>query len=191
LPKIISYPLDLFLLIRYGGIINNLFSKYNYDIGTQFDEKFDLLNDKVANSYSLKGEINSDYYNWRFKESPYEKCNIFTMSSKNNQELVGYIVFSEQNKKVSILDMGTSGNEQGEFDCLISSFHRYHKAKNNESITTQFAGDSSFMQRLLKNGFSVRSKELKTILYLPTAKRELLGSILSGNWYLTAGDNDI
>jgi len=190
LAKIISLPLDLFLLLRYGTPIKAL-GKYRFAVATEFDERFDQFNLKAINNFGLKGEISSEYLNWRFGQSPYGRNYVYMMMSKASDELLGYLVFTIKNNKISITDMSVLEKSYEEVNILLSSFHRFQKKKKVESISTEFAGDQKFLDKLLSNGFSVRSEELKTILYLPKIKNFLFDELLNDNWYLSAADNDI
>jgi hypothetical protein len=190
LAKVISFPLDIFLLMRFGTSIKN-FGKYKFSVASEFDRRFDEFNLKTISKFRLKGEINSEYLNWRFGQSPYEKNYVYMMMSRASEDLLGYLVFSVDNNKIQIKDMSVLDNNIEQINILISSFHRLQKRNQFESISTEFAGDQIFLNKLLINGFSVRSNELKTILYLPKTKMALLEELLNDQWYLSSADNDI
>jgi hypothetical protein len=188
LARLVSYPLDCFLLLRYGLSSD---SRYRSESKNSFDERFQEFNNQTIKHYKIKGEINSDYLNWRFCQSPYEKYFIYTLLDKSDNSLKAFIVYSKTGNRASVVDMAMASPDYSEADALFSSFHRFLKKEGIESVSTDFAGDNALMEKLIKNGFSVRSKDLKTILYLPKAKKDELPDIMTGHWYLSAADNDI
>lgn len=188
LAKMLSYPLDCFLLFRYGLFRG---SSYRFQVRKSFDEIFNEFNKEVINNYKMKGEINSDYLNWRFFQSPYENYLVYTMIDKSDNALKGFIVYSKKDNRASVADMAMASSDYSETDALFASFHRFLKKEGIDSISIDFAGDNVLMEKLIKNGFSVRAKELKTILYLPKDKKDELSDIMKGHWYLSAADNDV
>lgn len=188
LARIISIPLDAWLSVRYGrGMATR---HYRYDVVSSFDERFDPLLAQLTRDCALKGEPSRCYLNWRFAESPYETNQIFTMERRSDGSLCGFIVFSCANKRVQIVDLGFSDRDDI-LTRMIAAFHSYQKSRGNSSIALDFAGDEPLLQRLIASGFSIRSRELKTIIYTPAAHADRVGWIQQGSWYLTAADNDI
>ncbi|MCP3178148.1 GNAT family N-acetyltransferase [Desulfuromonas sp. KJ2020] len=189
--KILSYPVDMYLSFKYCDMFNNKKNKYKFEVLDSFDSRFDELNDNVLPQCSLKGVVSSQYLSWRFENSPYGKSLIFVMTEKESNKIIGFIVFCENKKKISILDLAIKNNSMEEFRLMISRFSKELKSKKYESISYQYAGDNNFLNILKKNGFSIRSQELKTILYLPNSKKDKIDEIKKGHWYLTAADNDL
>lgn len=188
LARIVSWPLDTWLSIRYGRGVSVRGCKY--EVVSSFDARFDLLFEQQTRGYLLRGEPSRSYLNWRFVESPYAKNEIFTMERRADGTLCGYIVFCCVDKRVQIVDLGFSDADQT-LPCMIAAFHRYQKSRGNISIAFDFAGDDRLLQRLVAAGFSIRSRELKTIIYTPPAHAGWVEEIQQGSWYLTAADNDI
>jgi len=188
--KTAAYPIDILLSIRFGRTGKRFKNLFHFDVISSFDERFDRLFEKTVHSFALKGEPSRDYLNWRFMDSPYEKNLIFTMESKLDKSLSGYIVFCSNQKRCQIVDLGFI-DPQETLKLMLSAFHCYQKSQKAEAIAFDFAGDAQFMNQLLKSGFSVRSRELKTIIYPPSGLKHMVDEIQRGCWYLTAGDNDV
>lgn len=187
--RMFALPLDLALKCRPSNWRRNG-GNYHSNIETLFDAQFDDFWQKIKGRFSLKGEADSSYMHWRFAESPYDKHYIYTLSSLPEEQLVGYVVFRKVGKRIKIVDIGFSPDDNW-LEVLLSSLHQHRDLDDVEAITFDFAGDLRFIERLRKNGFSVRCKELKTIIYTPKAWQGIVEEICHGSWYLTSADNDI
>lgn len=188
--KIISKPVD---------IVCKLLSKESYlkcpdDLGTEiltsFDERFDNLWTRASNQFSIIGERNSTYLNWRFASSPHGNYRIFILSKRKNDELLGYIVFRICEDGVYIDDL-LAIDMEARLDLLLSEFLRFQKRKGIQFVSISFMGSQIFVEKLQKFGFSIRSEDDKVIIYVPSDSEYSPYLLEKENWYLMHGDNDV
>lgn len=189
LARAISYLLDLFYYC-----LNNFFRKIpnstHVEILEFADNIFDDFGKKIVNDFSLKGEVSSTHLNWRFHESPYNYHKIFVVSLKDRKNIIGYIVFYVVEKRVQIVDFSFDCNDKS-LDILFTAFSNYQIKQGAESIGLSIAGSQKLINQLKKNGYLIRFKDLKFIIYVSSRYIETISEIKSGNWYLTLGDNDV
>jgi hypothetical protein len=90
---------------------------------------------------------------------------------------------------VQIVDLGFPKHEEA-LGISLTLFFRYQRLQGVDSIAMTFAGDPILIEALRRNGYLVRSKENKILIYVPTENGDT-GRIKSGDWYHTSADNNI
>lgn len=155
---------------------------------TDFDERFDELWQESKSGYSLRGERSRGFLEWRFACAPHAKYETFVLASGTKRKLRGYIVFRTHDKRVMIHDLGF--REERALDHLLAAFFVHQKRKGMDSIGCRIAGSSALTERLRLNGYSTRAQVLKVLISAPDDQRTVQ-DLKSGNWYVTAGDDDV
>lgn len=188
--RLISYPLDLLLYCREMVLFQTISNNTQVGMLECADERFNDFGKKIVNNFSFKGEVSRFHLNWRFHDSPYGSYKIFTISEKDKKSVCGYIVFCMVKNRAHIVDFSFDNIEKS-LDILFSSFSRYEKTQGVESITLSVVGSQKLIDQLKKNGYMLRSKETKVLIYAPSVCKEWISEMKSGIWYLTSGDNDV
>lgn len=187
--KALSNALDFLMKNHPKEIYKKTSNQYSFIILSSFNQTFDVLWDKASTRFIFIGERNSSYLNWRYKESPHNKHNIFALISKDDSKIFGYIIFSLTENRAQIADILFQKDDI--LDTLISSFINMQRRQGVDSISINIAGNRSFVDKLKEYGFSLRSRERKILIYTSSNFLIPLPEIENGNWYLTSGDNDI
>jgi hypothetical protein len=188
--RILSSLLDLGFRVRATGFFRFRKKNYAVDVASGFNEKFDELWEKLSKKCSFIGERSSGFLEWRFNQSPYNEHKVFTLASRRNMLLLGYVIFCLDGEKVKIADIGFDGTQKS-FTALLSSFSLHQRAQGVESISLSIAGHPKLINLLEHMGYSLRSRKRKVLIYAPAKFKTVLKSIKTGQWFLTSADNDI
>ena len=153
-----------------------------------FDERFDTLWEKSSMQNKISAERNSEYLNWRFKQSPAHDYQIFA-TVRSGGELEGYIVhIIKENMSHSIdflsLDQGKT------YDTLLVKFIIYMRKKGIGSISGKYMGNDGFVKRLKAFKFFQRKKEDKKVIAYCKDDSRAETLLNKNNWYFLAGDRD-
>ena len=186
----ISWPLDTLLRWRYEHFLGIRARGYDYDVLSEFDTRFDPLWSKIDKNLVFTGVRSRGYLNWRIKDSPYERCEIFVLYARKDKDICGYIAFHCSEVRANIVDL-TSSIDTPEFNMLFHLFCKYMKNKGMHSISISLASSSSISSMIKKLGFSMRGFINNVVVYSSFDTNRLVEDILCGKWYLTPADNDI
>jgi hypothetical protein len=185
-----SSIIDSFILFRLIINYKKIKGLYSFEILSSFDDRFDDLWKKISNQFSFIGERTGSFLSWRFKESPYNKYDIFTLTSKDHHNIYGYIIFTVHEKRAQISDIGFL-NDNKILDVLLNIFFRYQRQQGIESIAMSIGADPVLINQINKNGFSIRNRRGKIVIYISSKSSLSLQDVKKGNWYITSGDNDV
>jgi hypothetical protein len=155
-----------------------------------FDPRFDLFWEKASKQFKIIGERSREYLNWRYVKSPHQNYQVFSLIQKDNQEVLGYIVYYLQDEVVYVVDILFS-----DFDFILESllaeFILCLRVQEVGSISILLFGCPLLAKKLKSFGFYPREEESSILIYLdkssPCADIVLQGS----NWLLLEGDRDI
>jgi hypothetical protein len=170
------------------------------ELHDNFDNSFENLVEKTSKRVSVINNKTKEYLDWRYKNHPTQKYQIFTL--KINEKLVGYIVIkihNIDNKKIGvILDymVDSSFDNKSELKNLI------YKAisvfwKNNVSIAIATSRNGLLENKLLRDcGFFNCPTFLTPVslhFIVQTFNDNMVHSKLKNfdNWFFTFGDYDI
>ncbi len=154
-----------------------------------FDNEFDRLWNSVRKDRMVIGERSSAYLNWRFRQCPHGKYNIFAIMSSQDG-ITSYLVYKVEGRKVSISDLLAKDMHNG-MDTLLSQFLQYLRGIDVEAVSISFLENKLLLKKLKKFGFSQRHCEDDVLVYVPYRLRNYLDLVEKGKWYILAGDNDI
>ena len=155
-----------------------------------FDERFDLLWKKASGQFNIIGERSKDYLNWRYVQSPHENYHIFSLLHKNEQEILGYIVYYLKDKVGFIADM-LFLNFDSALESLLSEFILYLRGQDVESISVLLFGCPPLAKKLRSFGFFRREEDSMILVYLNKNSPHADYILNSSNWLLLEGDRDI
>jgi len=169
---------------------------YSKDVGdctlqqlTCFDQRFDVLWEKVSSGYQIIGERKSDYLNWRFVQSPQRHYSVFALISNGTDEALGYVVSETAQGMTTIIDLLVI--DMGEsLDTLLSKFIRLQRESGIHAISIRYFGDDTLFSRLKTFGFLIRDSELAVVVYVEPDLPWSSCVTEKKNWYLLDGDFD-
>jgi len=188
--QVLAWPLDFFIKIRYVLKANVKTEDFTYDFVDRFDHSVDDLYGSQSTNIDFSGERSNTYLYWRLCETPYDKYKIFRLLSRGQQKLLGYIVYSGEGERVSVIDLFCK-NFDDHLTALLYLFRRYQYKNGSHSINVSFSSDSKLINLFVENGFSLRGKKNATVVYPSDSLKIFKDNIDKSSWYLTATDNDI
>jgi hypothetical protein len=153
-----------------------------------FDERFDLLWDKVKDRYAVMTKRNRQYLHWRYVQNPSEKYRIITCIDHNY--LLGYVVFKIYKDEIQVVDMLTTSDEDVGIT-LITWIIEVATKEEAVSISLWLNPVHPLHHELERLGF----RNGEPVTYFGGL---ILNPALSENkiydyrkWYLTMGDSDV
>jgi hypothetical protein len=160
---------------------------HSFDMPGSFDERFDVLWEKVSKQFGIVGERSSRYLNWRYMQS--HVCyRIFCILDEKN-ELGGYLVYrvSENICYVDDVLVLPSGNL---FDLLLAKFALRQREEGIGAIVIRYMGNSSIPRKLRQFNFVEVDNNTRVLLYTDGFPNQSY-LLDEANWYFFAGDMDI
>ena len=160
------------------------------EILTRFDQRFDILFEKIRDQTILIGERTSEYLNWRLIDSPIEDYILFSLVHKKTQEIGGYITFYKQNNIACIVDF-IALDAHKMFDIVFSEFLMYQRREGADAVSLLYFGKSFFRNKLREYGFVVRPPLRDFVVYLNPEINCPIDLENPEYWYVLECDNDI
>ena len=184
--------------IKIVDIIRNKYfltnKTYQFSKCNQINDEFDILWEKLKNSYNILGVRNKKYLIWRYLKHPLG--NIFLFSIRKNGLLVGYLAYSIRKRKNSdlmifeVLDIFCD-HKNGQ---LVNSISHWiiQKAKKTKSdiIKVSFL-PKNLRDELLKCGFiNSSTPNLDFIIFKNNSRHSDDYYCNENKWYLSSSDGD-
>ena len=196
--RYISTKSILYILDKIAGVGLSLFARESYhrlaycyeeELLETADCRFDALFEKAKSNFNLIGVRTSDFLNWRFAECPYQKYLFYTVFSKNDKALLGYVIYYQHELCFSIADIFYETNVILE-TVLLPSFMRYIKRIGCDHVSVLFFGRDDLLSILKKYQFIKRESD-RYILALPISV-ENIDTITCNQheWFFFEADND-
>jgi len=185
----------------YSKVRSMLSKKTNkYDIREikNFDQRFDMLWEKVKSYYPIAVERNSQYLNWRYLSGP-NKYKIFAAYDKD--EVIAYIVTSIEDKIVKkeeklnlghIVDLMCSLEHKDAISELIYKAEKDFVENNVCAISCWMIKEWFYSKILTKQAF-LQLRSPSVLATLPVSEKMKLKEAFIydyKNWYVTIGDSD-
>ena len=186
LSGIIDKPLEIFS----ESVFEKKLRKYAFETDTSFDARFDRLWERISAQFSLIGERSGSYLRWRFRQIPRRSYRLFALTSTDASEVLGYIVYSECEARIQIVDFAFA-RDLDVFDALFAGFSKYQRSRGSHSITINVAGSPPLVHRFRRHGYHVRSSGRTILTFNPSDNPFPIDMAKSGCWYLTEGDSDV
>jgi len=165
-----------------------------------FDDSFEILAKKTSKRISVIGSRNKEFLNWRYKEHPTRKYQIFTLKQTN--KLIGYIItkihFFNKNKIGVIVDymIDSDIRDKNQLKSLIDKAISYFW-DNNVSVAIATCNEGLLENELLhSSGFFVLPSFLKPeplhfmVRILDDDKKHVKLAKFE-NWFFSFGDYDV
>lgn len=190
LTNLLAAPLDAAIKLRLVYFSLFVSSQYVHEIISHFDERFESLWATMGKGFSLIGQRDNIYLNWRIGESPEGQNQIFTLLCGREGTVLGYVSYLISKGRVSVTDLAFDGDWKN-FRILMTRFCTYHSQLGTDSIVLSFVCCDNLIRQLKKIGFMVRGG-LKQVMYYPSSEQvDAARYLLTGDWYLTPVDNDV
>lgn len=191
LTRIFSKIIDLSLILFSKEKRYKRPSGISIEIPKRFDGRFDVLWARVHDQFNIIGERDSQFLNWRYKESKNNnKYEIFSIVN-DKREILGYIVYYIKENICYISDL-LSLNLDDFANVLLAEFSLYMRERAVGSISIRYFGDKSLLTLLKRFHFLLHKKgEAKVMAYID--KISPYATILHNdqNWYFLEGDTDL
>ena len=176
-PVIIVY--DYFHILNYGFLYRNEYLEI-------FDERFDRLWGKNAFPKNLLIEKrDSRSLNWRHHQSGQKEFQIFSVSCRKTNELLGYIVFYIEDSVAHIVDF-FAYDIRAALKRLLARFLVAVRSSGVNSVSVEFKGIASVGLLLQSLGFQLR--DCRAIFY--SVNDDLDSELEMLDWFITSSDED-
>ena len=175
----------------------HLSPKYAIKEIKRFDERFDILWERVSKNFRVMGVRDSKYLNWKYIDTPDNRTQIVFSIEKDNN-LAGYIVLelgsSPRTRRPEIgyiVDILTEQDHE-----LVNHFIaytiKYLRSQGILAVSFRSLEDNPYASHLKKFGFHLRPDRSSFVVYIvnPDNPNQV---ILSDhrNWFITDGDWDV
>ncbi|MEM2146369.1 MAG: GNAT family N-acetyltransferase [Candidatus Jordarchaeaceae archaeon] len=171
-------------------------NNYKVNVLTSFDEKIDMLWEKVSKQYPLIVVRNAKYLNWRYVKKPHSKYVILTITK--GQEIEGYIVLSINThlflnlKRGCIVDLLAISKRS--IHCLLKSAFEFFAKEKVDSMVCWTMEKHILCNCLIEKGFlNDYFNSAKLICRINTNDHNFKKFYrkFEKEWYFTIGDSDI
>ena len=158
--KLIAKIVDFILKIASKEIQYSRRKTQNFKVENLafFDARFDRLWGKCSKQFRIMGKRTADFLNWRYKQCPMRKYEIFVVCNKGDKEIVGYIVYYVNKEIHYIVDM-LSLDIGSSLDVLILKFIVYSRKESATSISIAYFGNELIKHKLRGVGFYPRKEQ--------------------------------
>lgn len=160
------------------------------EIVERFDARFDDLWQAASREFSIIGERNAAYLNWRYEECPDALYRAFCLVDKTNR-LLGYLVFYVDAQGFAwISDLLFA--DPAVLDALLAEFVRYQRSQPVKAIHFTYFGTRIVTDCMQRFGFLKRHSDRRLYAYLAQggADSDQAAILNRENWFLTKADSD-
>lgn len=154
-----------------------------------FDRSFDQLWKKASQNFGLMGERTSRFLKWRFIECPHIDYKIFVLKGRQNNDLLGYVVYYLTKDGANIADLLASDNEET-LENLIAHFLKFLGKSGCDAVSITYFGNKMFIEKLRKFNFSKRFDERRIVVYVNSNASYVRDIFDQNKWYFLEVDND-
>lgn len=185
----LTATMNFALGLRPSFFKNRLFSRLRTDTVNEVDERFDGLFKRISHQYILVGDKSTSFLKWRYINCPSTTYSVFIVSTGNNANIDGYIVYSIDGGTAYISDFAFDQDRISLNELLIEFANNQRKHKICY-ITTSLAASTDVLDHFLHTGFRDRGESKPLVLHFSPNSQISLDTLSKGSWYLTPGDND-
>jgi hypothetical protein len=177
-------------IIATEGELYSNSSSYTEEIVSAADERFDRLWEAESSRYQIVGEKTAAFLNWRYTGFNERTYRFYCLVSREDCQLVGYVVFYAMRKGFFIADLFCKDRSGPMLDRLLLGFACRMKLEGGQWIGLSFFGAQSFEDHLRRLGFSESGAGAKVVAYVdPDVPADLRNDILEkNNWFTFAGE---
>ena len=152
-----------------------------------FDHHFNKVWEKARHGFHIISEKSAQMLNWKYTDRPDKDYKVFCI--KENNSLLGYIVYAEINNNHQIYDLCFIKNKSVLSDLLLE-FSLFSRRKNRSAIIFYFLGDTHIIQEFRKFNFHKISYNINNLMIAPigftTDQINFTKNLL--HWNLVLGD---
>ncbi len=153
------------------------------------DSRFDVLWKLVSPCLSVAGERTSIFLRWRYLLCPLKKYHIFGLFSRDEEKILGYIIFSWEQKRVDMVDIFFDINNDI-LKNLLTGFIKLARKMDGESISFNFLRTNPQLKLMTDFGFYERKDYRDAVMYGGLKNKFIPECPDWSNWYFTSGDED-
>ena len=166
--------------------IRNIKKSWNtFSAKAQFDKKMDKIWLNGSRKLTLAGLREHKYMKWRFEKYPYLEYRLFTLFNKNNDCVLGYLIFYEKDNMFFIDDLFVSDFEKY-FQDLMKSFLKFSMEQKVDALSLKLHACTEIQNHLIGLGFRSFDTEQSIVIHpMPDE------AIISKSFLLTVGDFDM
>lgn len=161
----------------------------------RFDNRIDILWNKVRDNYTVIVPRIAEYLNWRYTNNPNVQYKNYMLMDKRDQVL-GYIVLKlyiqSEIKKGHIVDL-LSINDEEVIRTLVKKSYAYFRSKQIYNVSGWFSSDSQYYSVMKQEGFMEADdgQNFGLRVFDKDSNPELIKGHLLSDWHLTMGDSDV
>ncbi len=189
---LIALVIDLLLFFFDKLQLLLFFKKTHAQISDTCENDLNDLWEKAKESYSIIGERNPSYLNWRYANYSGHVYRFFCLYDHSKNNLLGYIVFCKHTGVAEIFDL-FSLDHNATLSVLLLKFSLYMRKEGMDSVSLNFFGNIDFLAKLKKLLFFQRATKRTCMLYIdnkiPSNIRQELTE--ENNWFLFEGEMDL
>jgi hypothetical protein len=187
--KSLGFFIDVWLRLISKGRAYHPSSKYIMKEIKEFDERFDILWERVSSNFRVIGTRDSKYLNWKYINTPNRKQIAFSIEKDN--DLAGYVVLELGEEVSYIVDILTEEDDEL-INYLIAYVAKYLRSQGILVVNFIALEDNLYVSYLKKFGFHLRS-DRSPFVVVHTNPDSSDRVILSDhkNWFITDGDWDM
>jgi N-acetylglutamate synthase-like GNAT family acetyltransferase len=190
LARLISYPIDWALRWRYRKILAQLEDLYAWEDLTRFDERFDVLWQEAQPTYTITGERNARFLNWRFADCPYKQIRVFALVRKSDKKLIGYVVYRPSPGGTHIEDFFAVEPDRM-FRLLLSEFLCFVRRQGFDAVTFYYFGEDRLIAMFEQFGFARRDVTRTMVIHVNDESPIRADVLNPRRWHFLFADNDV
>ena len=155
-----------------------------------FDEKFDILWEKIKMDCNIWVKRDRKYLNWRYNLNPQHKYHI--LAYIDNNEMLGYAVYKIYGSDIDVVDIVTIREKNIGEELIISILDMSLQQGNIKGINMWLPLHHSLHKSIEKIGFL----NMVPVTYFSTrvlddCKQYKVDFAKYSNWYVQLGDSDV
>jgi len=186
--KLVSFPIDLMIMITGKEIFNNVPLGQKIAHLTDFDARFDDLWKGCKIDLPIIGDRSSKYLKWRYNNNPFREYLIFSFIGDNESNLHGYIIYYIENDQAYISDIFAC--ELSIMQSLLIEFSKYTRSLNLSAVRIGFFGKKD-IHGIFKNLKFYKRPNERNFVFSPGINTDSIGLMQDPeNWYFMMGDEE-
>ena len=189
---LIAMLLDQLLIIFDKLRLMLHLKKTQAEVSDICENGFNELWENAKASYSITGERNPNYLNWRYADYFGHEYRFFCLYDHAKKNLLGYIVFYIHQGVAEVVDL-FSLDQDATLSILLLKFSLHMRKEGMDSISLNFFGNATFLNKIKKLLFFQRSNKRTCMMFIDNRissnlRRELTEE---NNWFLFEGEMDL
>lgn len=150
---------------------------------SSFGEEFRALAHREE--HLISGERTPEFLNWRFRDNPL--CKYETVTLRQRGKLQGFAVFSEEDSRIELADVGWIGGFEVA-DTLLCVLEEVGRQRQADALNAHALEGSALGKCFVRAGFAARES---CPVVIHASRESSDGNLVSStNWFLTSADRD-